>query len=82
MRKPKSEPSLREMFNKYHWLSRECTDALESIAVREEFSPEQVMVRQGEICDYIFLNAKGITRVSMAKNGKEGVSKFKILVRL
>lgn len=54
MRKPKSEPSLREMFNKYHWLSRECTDALESIAVREEFSPEQVMVRQGEICDYIF----------------------------
>ena len=70
MRKPKSEPSLREMFNKYHWLSRECTDALESIAVREEFSPEQVRVRQGEICDYIFLNAKGITRVSMAKNGK------------
>lgn len=71
MRKPDTEPTLSEIMQKYHRLSDDCLEAVGRIAVREEYQPDEVMVRQGVVCGHIFINASGITRVSMAKNNRE-----------
>ena len=61
----------RELARKYSTMTLEELDLLESILVPMKFNKNQLILKEGEICENIYYINQGLIRQFYFKNGKE-----------
>jgi len=61
----------RELARRYSTMTHEELDVLESILEPMRFMKGDIILREGEVCKYIYWVAKGLVRQFYHKNGKE-----------
>ncbi|MBO1362445.1 Crp/Fnr family transcriptional regulator [Prevotella sp. A2931] len=61
----------RELARKYSTMTHEELDLLESILVPMKFNKNQLILKEGEVCENIYYIDKGLVRQFYFKNGKE-----------
>ena len=61
----------RELARVYHTLSSEDLEALAEILVPMKFNKGEQVLREGEVCQYMYFVVRGLVRQYYFKNGKE-----------
>lgn len=61
----------RELARKYSTMSLDELSLLESILVPMKFAKSELILKEGDICHYIYYIDKGLVRLFYFKNGKE-----------
>ena len=61
----------RELGRKYYPLSSESLDALSSILIPMKYAKGDVILREGDVCKYLYFIDKGLVRQYYFKGGKE-----------
>lgn len=61
----------RELARRYSTMTHDELDVLEDILVPMKFPKNAIVLKEGEICEYIFWVQKGMLRQFYYKNGKE-----------
>jgi CRP-like cAMP-binding protein len=73
MKEPANTPRdiARELARKYSTMTHEELDLLESILVPMKFAKNELILKEGDICENIYYVDKGLVRQFYFKNGKE-----------
>ena len=73
MKEPSNTPRdiARELARKYSTMTHEELDLLESILVPMKFAKNEMILKEGDICENIYYVDKGLVRQFYFKNGKE-----------
>ena len=73
MKDPSNTPRdiARELARKYSTMTHEELDLLESILVPMKFAKNEMILKEGDICENIYYVDKGLVRQFYFKNGKE-----------
>ena len=73
MKEPANTPrdNARELARKYSTMTHEELDLLESILVPMKFAKNELILKEGDICENIYYVDKGLVRQFYFKNGKE-----------
>ena len=73
MKEPANTPRdiARELARKYSTMTHEELDLLESILVPMKFAKNEMILKEGDICENIYYVDKGLVRQFYFKNGKE-----------
>ena len=73
MKEPSNTPRdiARELARKYRTMTHEELDLLESILVPMKFAKNEMILKEGDICENIYYVDKGLVRQFYFKNGKE-----------
>ena len=73
MKEPSNTPRdiARELARKYSTMTHEELDLLESILVPMKFAKNEIILKEGDICENIYYVDKGLVRQFYFKNGKE-----------
>ena len=73
MKEPSNTPRdiARELARKYSTMTHEELDSLESILVPMKFAKNELILKEGDICENIYYVDKGLVRQFYFKNGKE-----------
>ena len=73
MKEPSKTPRdiARELARKYSTMTHEELDLLESILVPMKFAKNEMILKEGDICENIYYVDKGLVRQFYFKNGKE-----------
>ncbi len=73
MKEPSNTPRdiARELARKYSTMTHEELDLLESILVPMKFAKNELILKEGDICENIYYVDKGLVRQFYFKNGKE-----------
>jgi len=73
MREPLNTPRdiARELARKYSTMTYDELDVLESILVPMKFGKNEMILKEGEVCENIYYLDKGLIRQFYFKNGKE-----------
>ena len=73
MKEPSNTPRdiARELARKYSTMTHEELDLLESILVPMKFAKNEMILKEGDICENIYYVDKGLVREFYFKNGKE-----------
>ena len=61
----------RELARKYSTMTHDELDILEGILVPMKFAKGEMILKEGEVCKYIYYIEHGLTRQFYFKNGKE-----------
>ena len=61
----------RELARKYSTMTHDELDVLESVLVPLKFSKGEMILKEGEICRYIYYIERGLIRQFYFKNGKQ-----------
>jgi CRP-like cAMP-binding protein len=61
----------RELARRYSTMTHEELDLLESILVAKKYNKNEMILREGEVCENIYWVVKGLVRQYYHKNGKE-----------
>ena len=73
MREPLNTPRdiARELARKYSTMTHDELDVLESILVPMKFGKNEMILKEGEVCENIYYIDRGVIRQFYFKNGKE-----------